>query len=250
MTIIYTIVDSASYPEIPMPRRRPLEAAAALRRLVANPEDTAQVFVIMRALSGDALVQGHARFAKTDVGAAVLREERDLLDVLCDRARLHSMPEGSLGRTYLDFVEANGIAAEGLVEASEPTAEDYTDLTPSEGHYARRLRDQHDLWHVLTGYSTQPYGEVCVVAFSYPQTTNLGFAAIALIGALKIAKESGSRQIFRDAWEAYRRGRRARWLPGADWEALLARPLAQVRAELGIEPREQRVTTSELPQAA
>jgi len=222
-----------------MPRRRPLEAAAALRRLVANPEDTAQVFVIMRALSGNALVDGHARFAKTDVGATVLQEQRDLLQVLCDRARLRAMPEGSLGRAYLEFVEANGITAEGLVDASETTAPDYVELTESEGRYARRLRDQHDLWHVLTGYSTQPYGEVCVVSFSFPQTSNLGFAAIALIGALKIAKESGSRQVFRDAWQAYRRGRRARWLPGADWEALLARPIGQVRAELGIEPRPQ-----------
>jgi ubiquinone biosynthesis protein COQ4 len=233
-----------------MPRRRPLEAAAALRRLVANPEDTAQVFVIMRALSGDALSKGHARFAKTPLGAAVLREERDLLDALCDREALRRLPEGSLGRVYLAFVEANGIAAEGLVEASEPTADDYTELTPSEGHYARRLRDQHDLWHVLTGYSTQPYGEVCVVAFSYPQTANLGFAAIALIGALKIAKESGSRQVFRDAWEAYRRGRRARWLPEQDWEALLARPIAQVRAELAIEPRPQPQPESLVARAA
>jgi ubiquinone biosynthesis protein COQ4 len=233
-----------------MPRRRPLEAVAALRRLVADPEQTEEVFVIMRALSGNALADGHARFAKTPLGAAALRAERDLLDTLCDRAALRRLPEGSLGRAYLDFVERAGIDAEGLVDASEATAKDYGDLTESEGRYARRLRDQHDLWHVLTGYSTQPYGEVCVVSFSYPQTKNLGFAAIALIGALKIAKESGSRQIFRDAWQAYRRGRHAAWLPGEDWESLLARPLEEVRARLHIEPRTEAPTPLELSHAA
>jgi ubiquinone biosynthesis protein COQ4 len=35
--------------------------------------------------------------------------------------------------------------------------------------------------------------------------------------------------------EAWRRGRKARWLPEQDWEALLQRPLEAVRRELNIE---------------
>jgi len=34
--------------------------------------------------------------------------------------------------------------------------------------------------------------------------------------------------------QAYRRGRRAAWLPATDWEALLPRPLHEVRVELGV----------------
>ena len=34
--------------------------------------------------------------------------------------------------------------------------------------------------------------------------------------------------------EAFLRGRQAEWLPAADWEALLSRPLAQVRRDLGV----------------
>ena len=97
----------------------------------------------------------------------------------------------------------------------------------------------HDLWHVVTGYSTQPFGEVCVVTFSYPQTGNLGLGVIGLIGALKIARSFPLRAVLSAAWQAYRNGRRAAWLPAADWEALLAQPLAAVRAQLKLTPPTQ-----------
>lgn len=217
-----------------MNRRKPLVALRALRNLLRDPDRTDEVFVITRALAGDSIERGHARFARTDVGRAVLGERRELLATLSDREALARLPEGSLGRAYLRFVEANGISAEGLVDASEPVESDYGHLTEHQGLYARRLRDQHDLWHVVTGYSTKPFGEVCVVAFSYPQTRNLGLGVIALIGALKIARDRKERGVFKAAWQALRNGRRAAWLPGQDWESLLAEPLADVRARLGL----------------
>jgi len=217
-----------------MLKRRPLDALRALRELVRNPEDTAQVFVIMRALSGDAIGKGAARFGGTATGAELLRNPRDLVAVLTDRSHLAMSPEGSLARAYLDLVGSAGITAEGLVSVSEESAHEYAQLTADQGVYAKRLRDTHDLWHTVTGYGTDTFGEVCVVAFSYAQTRNLGFAVIALIGALKIARVTGESQVLRAAWQAYRDGRRAAWLPAVLWEDLLDRPLAEVREALRI----------------
>jgi len=228
-----------------MLKRRPLQAMRALGRLVDDPRDTAQVFVIMRALAGDAIARGQTRFAATPTGAAVLASRRDLLASLTDRGALAGLPEGSLGRAYLDLVQRAGITAEGLVAASEEAATDYATLTPDQALYARRLRDSHDLWHVVTGYGTDPFGEVCVVAFSHPQTGNLGFAAIAVIGALKTARETGNLGVFAAVWRAWRDGRRAAWFPGQDWEARLAQPLAVVRKELRVDVR-----TREMPREA
>jgi ubiquinone biosynthesis protein COQ4 len=227
-----------------MPRRRPLVAIKALRQLIADPEDTERVFEILRALSGDAIADGHARFAKTAIGARVLREQRDLLATLCDRESLRRLPEGSLGREYLTLVERAGITADGLVAASEVNVEGYESLTPGEAFYARRLRDMHDLWHTVCGFSTRPFGEVCVVSFTYAQTKNLGLGAIALIGALKIARETRDFGVLKAAWQAYRIGRRAAWWPAQDWEAMLAEPLEVVRRKLRLESptRYQRVS--------
>jgi ubiquinone biosynthesis protein COQ4 len=219
-----------------MLKRRPLEALRALRELVRNPEDTAQVFVIMRALSGDAIAKGTARFAGCQTGVELLRNPRDLVSVLTDRTRLAKFAEGSLARAYLDVVGPAGITAEGLVTVSEETAREYVQLTADQGVYAKRLRDSHDLWHTVTGYGTDTFGEVCVVAFSYGQTRNLGFAVIALIGALKIARVTGEAKVLRAAWQAYRDGRDAAWLPPIVWEHLLDRPLTDVRQLLRVAP--------------
>ena len=100
--------------------------------------------------------------------------------------------------------------------------------------YSRRLRDVHDIWHVLTGYGTDALGEACVVSFSYAQTRNLGFGFIGWGAAREIQREKRSIPARRAVLQAWRNGRRARWLPGLDYEALFAEPLETARARLGI----------------
>lgn len=225
-------------------RREPLKAILALRALMRNKEDTSQVFKIMQALAGDSMQKQFLRFQDTKTGQKVLNADHELLDVLKDRERLATLPEGSLGRAYLHFVVSENISAEGLVEADQTRDERDQDADPAQALYGRRLREMHDLWHVVTGYGRDALGEASVVAFSYPQTTSLGFAAIAVIGALKISSEFPRQGVIGTVWQAYKAGKRAAWLPGQDWEDLLAQPLDQVRRDLNIaEPTKYRAAT-------
>jgi len=210
---------------------RPREAFTALKSLLANPEETEHVFTIVRALSGKTLLKGYNRFTATPMGRRILEEDRDLIAVLQDREHLRTLPEGSLGRHYLEFVERENLTADGLVAASE--REDGP-MNPSLARYATRLRDMHDLWHITCGYGRDVSGEACLLAFTVAQTRNPGLALIVIAGTLKIARGSGDKRIFRAVWNAFLIGRRAAWLPAADWERLLARPLEAVRAELGV----------------
>ena len=123
-------------------RIQPLVALRALKRLVADPERTEQVFVIIRALSGNALRNAFERFRNTPVGRRVLAEERNLMAVLTDREALRALPAGSLGRAYLEFVEREQITAEGLAEAS---AHEAAISDPALLRFATRQRDMHDL---------------------------------------------------------------------------------------------------------
>jgi len=102
--------------------------------------------------------------------------------------------------------------------------------------YSRRLRDVHDIWHVLTGYETDALGEACVVAFSYGQTANLGFAFIGWGAAREIQREVRSIPARKAVLQAWRNGRTARWLPGLDYEALFAEPLDAARRRLNLKP--------------
>ncbi len=214
------------------PKRQWRDAFRAVGNLLRDKEDTTQVFAIMSALRGNAIEKGAARFASLPEGRAILDREEELLDILADRKWLASLPEGSLGRVYLDFMIRENITAEGLVEASEDTG--YMVDNPVVARYGRRVRDQHDLWHVISGYGRDGVGEACVVAFSYAQTKSLGFAAIALMAGYKFSREFKGEGIMRAVWQAYRNGRRAAWLPGQDWKHLLTLPLSDVRNQLQV----------------
>lgn len=216
-------------------RMQPLVAWRALRALIANPEDTPRVFEIIRALAGPSLVRGLRRFRGTAVGQRVLAEEVDLLDTLRDREALAALPQGTLGRAYHDFIYGESLSAEGLAAASdEGHGYDFDD--PHLRRFGHRMRDQHDLWHTVTAYGRNPFGEACLLAFSYAQTRNRGVGVIALTAAWRLSREFPRRGVVKAMWRAYRDGRHASWLPAQDWEALLALPLADVRRQLAVKP--------------
>jgi ubiquinone biosynthesis protein COQ4 len=216
-------------------RLEPLRAYRAFRKLIRNKEDTAQVFEIMRALSGRSIGRGYNRMLKSLEGGrqAFLREE--LAHKLDDPVWLSQFGPGSVGAAYREFREARGFTAEGLADEARKVAP-LVDAPHPVVWYSRRIRDVHDVWHVLTGYGTDALGEACVVSFSYAQTRNLGFAFIGWGAAREIQREAPSVPARRAVWQAYRNGRAARWLPGLDYEALFEQPLEAVRERLNIRP--------------
>ena len=216
-------------------RIQPLVALRALRAIFRDKEDTGQVFKIINALTGKSLFRSLDRFRATPVGRQILAENRQLLATLSDRKYLASLPEGSYGRTYLKFLETEGLSAEGLVEASfeAPRTQQQADYEL----FTSRLRDSHDLQHVLTGYGRDTLGELSVLAFSYAHTRNPGIGFLVFTGMFKFRKEMPKGiPVFRAVWEGYRNGVKSAWLPAADWEALLKLPLEEARRILNIAP--------------
>jgi ubiquinone biosynthesis protein COQ4 len=217
-------------PPPPASRRvRPLAALRAIRALIHNPDDTAKVFDVIEALSGKTGERIYARFCKSDTGRRLLAERPALLARLSDREALLALPAGSLGRTYAEFMGREKISADGLVEASEHTR---STLPPERRWFADRLRDMHDLWHVVTGYQRDLLGEASLLAFTYAQTRNPGIGAIVAAAWWRAGRVNPEAR--RLLTEGYRRGRRAAWLPGQAWEELLRLPLDEVRERLAV----------------
>jgi len=210
-------------------------ALRAVRRLLANKDDTVQVFEIMRSLNGDATRNGYLRLLDTAQGGRLAYQRRELADVLNDRAALARLPADSVAAHYLAFTARGQITPDGLAEVSRQISR--PDMMLDGRHpvawYGRRIRDMHDLWHVLTGYDLSGLGEACLVAFSFAQTRGLGWALIGIGAALTGARQQGQ-PYARAIFEGYRRGRRAAWLPGQDFEVLLAEPLDTARTRLGL----------------
>ncbi len=207
-------------------------AFSSTRKLLADKENTNHVFEIMHALRGDAMERGRARMRRCESGQRIMADRPDLVAALMDADRLRRLPEGTLGRVYIDFVTRENITADGLIEASETSG--YDGLPEDVAYYGNRVRDMHDLWHIVTGYGRDGVGEACLVAFSYAQTRSLGFALIGLMAGWTFQKAFKDEPILRAVWRAYRDGCKAAWLPATEWEKLLDVPLDEVRARLNI----------------
>jgi ubiquinone biosynthesis protein COQ4 len=210
-------------------RLRPLEAVKAVRRLLANPDETKEVFVILRAMRGRSGLRLFRRFQDSAMGARILAEHRSLFAVLSDSKMLTALPAGSLGHDYQRFMAEENLAPDGLLAPSRSW--DDEPASPEVKLFRERMRDMHDLTHVLTGYGRDPLGELCLLAFTYSHTGNLGMALIVAMGFLHIP----SWPVRRAVLEAWRHGRAARmWFPDTDWESLLPQQLEDLRRRFAI----------------
>lgn len=234
MTMATATADFRPAPQVGSNKMDWGHALRSLQRLLADKDDTRQVFEIMRALNGAATARGYQRLLTNPEGGRIAYERQELAQKLMDDAWLDSLPEGSVGAHYRTFIRSEQLSAEGLAAVSREGVAAIEDPHPY-AWFGRRTRDVHDIWHVLSGYGRDALGEACLVAFSYAQTKGLGWALIAL-GAASRAPKSREHPYVKAIWQGYRRGRAAEWLLGEDYERLMAEPLEAARRRLNITP--------------
>jgi ubiquinone biosynthesis protein COQ4 len=209
-------------------------AFRAINALLADPEDTVQVFRIMQALNAGTAARNYHRLISTVEGGRIAYARVELVEKLTDKNWLAQFAPGTVGAAYRTFLDKTGFSADGLADVSAQVHRDRAAEHPY-AWFGRRERDIHDIWHVLTGYrANDPLGELCLVAFTYAQTKGLGWGFIAFIGALKGLRAPHGTKVARAVWEGYRHGRAASWLHNEDIETLFAEPLDAARARLGI----------------
>ena len=204
-------------------QRLKLGARAALA-LSRDSNDTPQVFLLGMALNASRLPELLARMAMDPEGAGLLESRPGIDSSSVDFDALRALPDGTLGREYVRFLDDNGLDPD-LFQAPPG-------LPPLPSYVVQRVRQSHDLWHVLTGFETDVPGEIGLQAFTYAQMRlPLSFALVVL-------------GLVRWGWryprmvglirQGRRLGRRARYFPTIRWEDRWDQPLGQVRSELGL----------------
>jgi len=208
-----------------------VKAFATLGALKKDPNRTDLVGEFIGLLTGPSADRLFRRVWLDPVGRAILQEGRDLRTTLADRPYLSSLPTGSLGRTYFEWTSKRDFTADGLAqEISNRVARGRSDPRSVMG---TRVVDMHDLWHVLNGWDSDIYGEIHLLGYSYAQLGGWAWLILGLI-ANSILATRGRFEGIGYLRNAIRRGRRATLLVAVDWEAMLPRPLEDVRCQLSI----------------
>lgn len=212
-----------------------------LREFFGNPHDTGKAFEFYYAIGQPAMETYFQRFAASPHGARLLTHKPSLADAIRDKSALAAMPDGSLGRAFLVFLEAHGYQSLGILSLYHAIMEKWQremGLPPLDADrmwFVNRYMTSHDLQHIVTGYGPDELGEAALSAFTLGQHYGFGLAVLTSGAVAHLGRQLGLPWIAY-AWRAWRRGNHARPLYAAPWEELLPLPLDLVREMLSIEP--------------
>ncbi len=225
-----------SIDSLPPARPRPVQwKRLGVQLAILWEADPAKVldaaFSVADALGGMSDERQLRRFLRSAEAQKLLANRVSLADALADHAALRSLPDGSLGRAFLAFSERHGLNPHQLLDSQHAMSRDYARLDPARQWLSDRFTTMHDLWHVIIGYDATNAGESALMCFSLPQRVNDRALPIFIVMSL-LTRRIG----FRSAWEAFRRGLRAKLLAAQPVEELLPLPIEQARARLGITP--------------
>jgi ubiquinone biosynthesis protein COQ4 len=192
-----------------------------------NRDNTIFVAQVIRATSGPALKRCYNKMLMTEEGGRIAYESEEISDYF---ATLDQRPEGSVGKECVKMFPNQ----EFLLKVTRRKSNDkWIEAKHPYNWMARRFRDTHDTWHVLAEYPNTGLGEMCITMFAYAQTKSFGWLLLSLGVLLQYGI---NRTHLRMLFEAYRRGKNAKFLIAEDYDKLFSENLEDARKRLNIEP--------------
>lgn len=197
-----------------------------------DKEQTDEIIAVLDSLPWRGMADAAAEFLSTPRGRQIFQNEPYLPDFLDDHATLRKTPKGSFAHAYCDFMEREQLTAAGMVEASDAARkEDIVRFNDGVDWYNDRLRDFHDILHIVTGYGRDLLGEQCIFAYMYHQRPSPGHLLTAWLGTLMMkSKIKTDAPIIGALLEARRHGKSCPRIVEQPIQELFALPLEEVRA--------------------
>jgi ubiquinone biosynthesis protein COQ4 len=208
----------------------------------APPQDKPMrnVYKAERLFNETAFDRKFKEFCNTEIAHQVFSQPKELIDVQCDREYLASLPAGSLGREFLEFMDENlDFYAGYLYEGYKKEWEDHLD-TEEKKRFSSRMFACHDFTHLVIGWNRMILGEAHAAAFHSvrEQNDSNSFKALIKVGYLKVLRTTKNLKttlMFKKSIDEAREvGKKIPWLPTVDWESMMAWPLEDVRKHLNI----------------
>jgi ubiquinone biosynthesis protein COQ4 len=194
-----------------------------------DPTRGDMIAVLGETTGGPALQRMHTQMKDCASGRLILKNRPRIRKGTVESWNLELLPDGSLGRAYLDFMQSHGYDADSRAEVQYVESEELA-------YVLQRYREVHDFLHILCGLPPTVLGELGLKWYELVQTQLPMTALSALVGPLRLSGEEAA--VFRARlvpWAASA-GRHAVPLLTIPLEELLGEPLHEVRRAYRIEP--------------
>lgn len=195
--------------------------------LLINPGNTLSVYDIEDGLRNGKASQLSFNFIKSQPGVKEIIQER-YLATLPSLETLARYPENSLGYCLAAYLKKFNFTPDFY--RSLEVKDDLSYL------YLRR-RQTHDIWHIITGFGTDPASELGLKAFELAQTRSPMSVIILAGGLLRTILKTPEQlvEVLDRIAVGYRMGVNAKSFLAQKWEDRWQKPVAQWRKELGVE---------------
>lgn len=195
--------------------------------LLWDPHAIQNIYRIEDGLLNADVSRGVLSRLQADPGVASIVAGRYLRGEVPDLDALRELPDGTLGREYVRHIEDYGFNP-GYYQTL-PVVDDVT-------YALARVRETHDIWHVVLGFHPTPIGEIGLKAFELTQLSRPMAGVIVAGGILRHLVADAD--LFPDVLAAiaggYEQGRQAGPLLAERWEQRWDEPVAEIRRRLGV----------------
>ncbi|GAA99041.1 hypothetical protein E5Q_05730 [Mixia osmundae IAM 14324] len=192
-----------------------------------NPHRGDMIAVLSETTGGPFLERLRLQMLESPSGRQLLKERPRITSTSANLPELAQLPSGTLGKAYCDWLEWCKVTPD--TRAPVRFIDD-----PELAYVMQRYRECHDFYHVITGFPVSVPAEIVVKWF---ELANMGLPVAALSAVFGPARLSSvaRRRLFSTyvPW-ALRCGSTAKPLINVYWERLWSTPLADIKADLGI----------------
>lgn len=204
-----------------------LQTLKGIVSLFQNPTNTNSVFDIEDGMRHSQAMQVALAFLKSKPAIAQLIEER-YTPPPPDIEALLQYPTDSLGYAYATYIQQSGF---------DPGFYRKLQVEDDISYVLLRMRQTHDIWHVVTSIGTDVASEIGLKAFELAQTrrTQAGILVSGAVLTFLMKTPEQLDYLLDRIAVGYRMGAKAQPLLAQKWETEWEKPLATWRAELNLE---------------
>lgn len=198
-----------------------------LAKIAKNENETAAALSLGEYLYKLGLLEANLKKVSSDSHDLQVIKDRRMLRTV-SLQDLQKLPEQTLGRVYADHMIRLNL---------DPNFFKMFHINDDSIFVLMRLRQTHDLWHVMTGFDTSVSGELGLQAFMMAQVHSpmgpLLIGGRLAMSALRNPQEA--RSILSQVARGWTMGEKAKPLFGIDWEKNWATPLKDLRRTYSVE---------------